>query len=436
MKPAEEIKRLFNEAKVTVSSEVSDRIITDSLRAYDNSNKVKTNVIVLNMWRIINIKNKTAKLAIASMIVIGIFGGMKYWGLRVNIATPVFANVIEEINKVYCASYRKTILLGDGTVFTAQYMINEFGVERCKYPQGGIAVYDRRTGKILQLIPGSKKAVITYKVGRDKGKGLINYLDWISNPHEESGLFKGQEEIDGKTVNLFVVEEDYRVTTMWVNHETNLPVRVERISFPHIDKDIIAPKMSLEVREFGGDGDSSIAISRTDTDGVQEKSTVVWSDFIWNPEFEKSLFSLNPPEGYSVEEYMFDVSDKGENDLIAALAFWTEMSEGMFPAKINDLGDSNKVKPMLIEKFDHNGDPNIELKQAAQQMDIMLKGLRFAQKLKVEQNWYYSGKDVQLGNADRPICWWKLQDSDDYRVIYGDLSIGDSSIIPEFNKLE
>jgi hypothetical protein len=39
--------------------------------------------------------------------------------------------------------------------------------------------------------------------------------------------------------------------------------------------------------------------------------------------------------------------------------------------------------------------------------------------------WQYVGEDVKLGDAKKPVCWWKLPDSKTYRVIYGDLSIRD-----------
>ena len=46
-------------------------------------------------------------------------------------------------------------------------------------------------------------------------------------------------------------------------------------------------------------------------------------------------------------------------------------------------------------------------------------------------NIYASGDGVRLGETNEPICWWKSEDTGNYRVIYGDLSIGDSSEIPQ-----
>ena len=38
---------------------------------------------------------------------------------------------------------------------------------------------------------------------------------------------------------------------------------------------------------------------------------------------------------------------------------------------------------------------------------------------------HYAGAGVQLGDARTAIMWWCLPDASTYRVIYGDLTIGD-----------
>jgi hypothetical protein len=133
---------------------------------------------------------------------------------------------------------------------------------------------------------------------------------------------------------------------------------------------------------------------------------------------------LTPPEGYTVEETQSDASEISEKDLVDTLALWAEMSDGKFPETINDLGDPNKVKPLLIKKFHIGGPPKQEFEQAYQQMTKMLRGLYFAQKQKVNGTWSYAGDGVNLGQTEIPVCWWKQKDSNEYRVIFGDLSIG------------
>jgi len=155
------------------------------------------------------------------------------------------------------------------------------------------------------------------------------------------------------------------------------------------------------------------------------------TDFVWNEELDPALFSLEPPEDYTLQEKQFDVSESGENGLTEALAFWTEMSGGSFPQKINELIDPNQINQMLIEKFDGEGDPSKEIYEAMKQANTIIKGVYFAFEKKADGTWGYAGGDVHLGEAEKVVCWWKPEDSQGYRVIYGDLSIGNSAEEPQ-----
>ena len=57
----------------------------------------------------------------------------------------------------------------------------------------------------------------------------------------------------------------------------------------------------MSERDFGGKGDNSSLLSLT-SGGVRDNKTVVWKDFVWNSELDESLFSMEPPEDYLVEE--------------------------------------------------------------------------------------------------------------------------------------
>jgi len=433
MRPAENIEKLIKDVPIDTSRESDKAVLADVLKALENTKETTSAKPEPNIWRII-MKSRITKVGAAAVIIIATLAGVHYFGLTVNMAAPAFADMMEQISKAHSVSYKQTIYTEDRVLPTTKHMVNEFGVACYINQHGGMAVYDRKSGKEVRLNPESKTALIIYKVGRDRGKGLINYLDWLSNLHEESAQFTGQEYIGDKKVNVFVVERDFRASirkrTIWVDPETDLPVRVELLDMPDPDKGIIVPKMSLDVRDFGGDWEDIKTIT-IKGDGVQDKRTVVKSNFVWDPELDESLFSLVPPEDYAIEELLYDVSDTGEDGLIKALAFWTEMSEGLFPSNINELGDPNKVKPMLIEKFDRDGDPKEEFDQAMKQMHQILKGLWFAQKCKVQGNWSYAGDKMRLGESDKPLCWWKSENSDTFRVIYGDLSLADSNEAPQ-----
>jgi len=53
----------------------------------------------------------------------------------------------------------------------------------------------------------------------------------------------------------------------------------------------------------------------------------------------------------------------------------------------------------------------------------MARGFVFFKLLKAENDWHYVGGNVKLGDAKSPVCWYRPDDSETYRVIYGDLSV-------------
>jgi hypothetical protein len=417
----DELKKLLTQLNIDSKPNPVHR---ENLRRQMLSAFNETNVSPWQKFARAILKNPITKLAAAAVIIIAVLVNIIHFDGSVNVTNAAFADVLQSIYKAKTVTYKETFHTKDGT-FTNEVMLTEAGIQRTVLPEGGIMIFDFCNGISLTITPATKSALLTRRVGRKRTGKLFSYLDWLSTLHEQSGKYVQQEEIDGKMTNKFICDQgEFYKITVWVDPETNLPVRVEKVSLPHPNKDIIMPQMSLSLADFGGNSDETHTYTICGIDGIQEKMTIVMSDFVWDADIDQSLFSLTPPEGYTVEEGQADVSEIGEKDLIDTLALWAEMSDGNFPEAINDLGDPNKVKPLLIKKFHIGGPPKEEFEQAYQQIEKMLRGLFFAQKQKVSGTWDYAGDGVSLGQTDIPVCWWKQEDSNEYRVIFGDLSIG------------
>ena len=413
------------------------------LKAIEHSGASKQTDI-LSIGRII-MKSRITKLAAAAVIIIVTLVTVHYFCGPVDIAALALANIVKEISNARTVIYKETFYPGESREYTTTEMINESGIRRTERPNGYIVISDFSTGKQLELFQKRKKAILTQRVGRPRRKKLYNHIGWLSmilevikfaeeredyivdeqgNYTVDEGVwYVGKKEVDGKMADVFVLKRPFEQITVWIDTDTNLPVRVKEVNRANPNKDIITPYMALSIKDFGGEENESRGIGMGSSGGIQKEMTSVMSDFVWNTELDESLFSLEPPEGYTIEERQFDVSEMGENGLVQALKFWTEMSGGMFPSKINDLGDPNIIRPMLIAKFDRDGDPAKELDQAMKQLHIVLKGLLFAQKMKVDGIWYYAGDGVKLGDADAPVCRWRSKGLKKYRVIYGDLRL-------------
>jgi hypothetical protein len=154
------------------------------------------------------------------------------------------------------------------------------------------------------------------------------------------------------------------------------------------------------------------------------------TDFVWDQELDPSIFTFEPSEDWEVIERQHQTSEIGKDDFIKAFSFWTEMTGGQFPEKINDLMDPNLLNPMLIEKYNIGGDPNKQFEQARKQAIIVIRGLYFAQKKKAANNWYYAGAVAKFGDSDTPVAWWQNEEDGSWTVIYADLSIGKTNEPP------
>jgi len=384
------------------------------------------------LWgNILTMKN-ISKIAAGIVLIVGI-GALIAVLTSSNGGSVALADVLAQIQKARTVTYKQTFHTEKQPPFTVETMLMEPDRMRSVFSYGQIIISDYNQSISLQLIPQQKRALITERVKRPTTTRIFNRLEWISTLHDKNSEYIGQEDINGQITNVFVVKREFQKTTVWADPQTNLPVKVEQIDFPHPNKDIIMPTMTLNLGDFGGDSNVATAISISGDRGIQKKMTVVYSDFVWNSDLDPALFSLEPPEDYTVEKTQFDASSPNEDKLIETLRLYTDMSGGQFPARINDLVNCQEL---LIKKYDKDGPPKQEWQQALETMNIILKGLHFAQQLKAQNNWNYAGKDAKLGDKDTAIIWYRPKDSQDYRIIYGDLTVKDVAAgeLPEPNE--
>jgi hypothetical protein len=389
----------------------------------DGRKKISSSISITK----IILHSRITKLTAAAAVIAVLFFSLHRYGRSIDGSGAAWADVIEQICKAHSVTYKETFECDDINLvppLVTQCAMNDRGVTRKTYSWGNVMIDDWSRGIQLQIEPKEKKARLTRYVGRPANFAIFNRFDWLSSGQTEHCKFAGQVKINGKVTNLFIDEDktNFQTVTIWVDPETDLPIQVKCVLIPNPDPNTNVPNISLSNADFGGDGRRGGAVG-----GSRSKSTTLMSDFVWNAELEESLFSTTPPEGFSIEESQIKASEPAENDLVDSLAFWSEMSDGSFPTTINDLADANKIREMLIMKFDENGDPDKEMRRAFEKANIMINGLVFARRQRDKGNWYYAGDNVKLGDSDKPVCWWKKEGSDQFRVIYGDFTIGDAN---------
>lgn len=421
MRPTEKkIENLLQKLNDQTSPDLDRRTLDDCFLEMDVQRTSPVS-IGQHLWRII-MKNPITKFSIAAMLFIAVILGVNLIpGL--NTQAQAFANIMDNVYNANSVRYEWTISKENWSHgYTC--MINDLCVKRTDVHDGDTLMHDFKTGSHFQLYNGTKHAVLTRRIGDNQAKHPFHYLDWISKMHKKNAEFVGTEELDGKTLNLYSEKLEFEETKIWVDPQTDLPYRIVIESFPNDTVPVKPPSLVTYEKDFGGTGGYTYSVSAGNKwTGVQERQTQVFSDFEWNVQLDDSLFAFEAPEGYTFEEKkVVPQNNKDRQWLVESLSFWTEMSDGRFPDDISDLIDQEKVRALLIKKYNKNGDPKSEMEQAIEQMKVMVEASMFVQECIVHNVWTYNGQGVVYGDLETPVCWWQTGE-DTYTVLYGDLTL-------------
>jgi len=398
MSSAEKIKKLFAKSKVTVNSKVDDRIVSDALTAFNESEQTKSVSAEPNTWRMIMNKTMT-KVAAAAAIIAIVVVGMHYLGVSPDGAGVVWADVLrnmeasqtvtftldaEYYDETYGCYWRK------GTVKIKEPIRRFDGINgfRSKYGQSGeetmIGMMDlSRQNRLLELYP-LKKCAFTADYHGDNPT-LLTYDGLKKDFHDEAEENLGEMEISGRKAVGFRIVKDNKEIIVWADPDTALPIQIE---------------------------------SKAD-DGTE---TLTLTNITFGVELDDQLFDMTVPDdclamNMSTEEFTipFELTEKY---LVEGLKIAAGHRGGKFPtyfgrgrpskeARDKHMEESSRIVPPIEDDF-----------------AIMLAQEYFV-RLPKGSEWQYVGEDVKLGDAKKLVCWWKTPESKTYRVIYGDLSIRD-----------
>ncbi len=374
------------------------------------------------------------RMAIAAVLVAGLAGLFAYWRPDVpplaEQAHADYVAMLREISRTKSVSYAKLIdIEGHGSMTMYQTVLRG-GLMRSVWDTGGIVIDDYAEGLQLQLNPERKRAYLSRMV-HDERSRLMNYADWIGSLHNRKAVYSGQEELDGRIVDVYQADKPYEKWTVWVDPQRNLPVRVRKVKLPYTDRDIRPPTLRMYAPEDFGYTEEDLGpavhigygISAGRSGLMGQKSTIIWTDLKWNVDVDPSQFQIEvPPDYIVVDEIDFGDWVPSPEALVETLRFWAEMSDGRFPENVNALGDAT---PKIVAKYKGTASPKEVMQRAHETLGLVVNGMAFAQTLRIEDNWYYAGRTVRLGEGDKPLAWWFEEDTNTWRVIYGDLHMAD-----------
>lgn len=301
---------------------------------------------------------------------------------------------------------------------------------------GQAVIMDNSKKKALIIKPGQTSAVEIDLTSMPTGRWQLILVDLLRSLPEEVDEALGKKQLDGRTVQGFRVikrGDGYKFTDdIWIDARTDELVRMEIVN------------------------------------GMDGGSRTILSDFQFDVNLDKSLFSTDLPKDFKGKRtYLNTETPKPtEGDFIDFLiqSVETFSLDGCFPPAVNIEDFSRAMKEANAKKADEAAKGRTVKSMTPAERDAwykslekkykeseenrkrteerikkvrptrknserggmaMVQGMRFASTMKPENDFHYAGKGVQLGDAKTPIAWWKPDGAQTYRVIHGDLSIRD-----------
>jgi hypothetical protein len=181
--------------------------------------------------------------------------------------------------------------------------------------------------------------------------------------------------------------------------------------------------------EIGTDFPVRIEIEGIVSGGQMEMSMVI-DDFQWNVDLDPALFVPDIPSDYTSQEMKVEAN---EDTAINGLKLFAELTDGRYPSNLALLTLIKEITEELTKKY---GIKIIEKQDeyTSTLTDILQAGSFYAQLAGAEKEAVYYGDSVTSENPEAVLLRWKVSDNE-YRIIFGDLSVG-SATAEELANLE
>ncbi|HUV41216.1 MAG TPA: hypothetical protein VMW23_05470 [Sedimentisphaerales bacterium] len=359
----------------------------EEFESYSTESKDHSQAETVSIWRII-MKSRITKIATAAIIIIAVMIGINQFGGPINMSSAAFAEVVQQVRNARTVTFTTEVQMGQ-QIMRIENTRKEPGLKRALMPGGLVFISDLARKKSISINHSEKQ----YTEMDLENAQIQDFFEDMRTLPDRANEVLAKKEMDGRIVQGFRVIEHGIDAICWIDVQAGDLIRIEG-QFPN------APN-----------------------------TRIVATDFKFDVELDDALFSLIPPDGYAPKEPpKIDRSEVNCQDLINLLRWWATNVEGgafppsLEPAEFAKVGSEMK-KDGKVSQFGGTKDEKM------QQMMKLTRGIQFAMMMKPKNDWHYTGKGVELGDVNTAICWYRPQDSETYRVIYGDLTVKD--VAPE-----
>jgi hypothetical protein len=363
-------------------------------------------------WERIRHMNWMIRFAIAAAVVLAVTFPATWWLRTDSRSGTAFGQVLDHVRsarsvRLHLRIEQKGQPPMDSTLYTSGQSTRQ------EETSGRVTISNAAAGESLILIPAERKAILTtlakpHDPNAAESTDPLDLLERLKALREGAEVSLGTQEIDGQTALGFKVQKAGVQWTIWAGARSRLPLRVE-----------------YYVPLF--------------------EATFVMTDFVFDVAMDPAIFSLTPPTGYAVEERNsqgvwvvtdsngalgdkrvevgMDFSTATETDLTDYLRMSADRNGGVFSHDFL----LAPVQDATSALTDGQGDKKAQADAGSLVVKYM-RAIRYFGKLQAEaergQVWEV-GEGVKLGDASRAILVWKLSGANQYRGVFGDLSIRD-----------
>ncbi len=354
------------------------------------------------------------KLAVAAAVIIAVSLGIHFFtGQGPSVTCCAWAEIADRVEQIQAYICRTHITqsggpLPEGTqdMEMETYASSEYGFRIDTFTDGNLSMrmYMKPEEKLMVTVVPQAKQYMRMLMDdeqlddwrRQSQDPRYMVTGFVSDEYAELGKDTiGGIEVKGiEMVNpqAFQGVYDSFVGRLWVDVETELPVRMET------EAEIVVGEEQIQ-------------------------QTMVMDGFEWHVDLGPEVFEPNIPDDYKLIEVKIPAQDEGS--AVEALRLFAEISGGKYPTKLDMMTIMTESMQALMETMaiDPNSEPAEEQAQelASKVMPLYGSFMFYSKLLQEGKDPVYYGDVVTPDDGDAVLLRWKVSDSE-YRVIWGDLT--------------
>jgi outer membrane lipoprotein-sorting protein len=317
-------------------------------------------------------------------------------------SSNAFAEVVEQFKKLRACTYKLSTVIEGAPTMEFRVSYKEPGhmrmdVSSLLAPNAATSIIDSNRKKLVTLVHSTKQCItndLTGEAGAPQISGLSLFEDLRRIPATGAEAV-GSRQIGAVTASGFRINMSGANFVIWADPAAGKPLLVE--------------------------------YEMANAKGMKGQM----SEFNFDAQLDDSLFSLDPPAGYTVtNSQALKMTGPSEEAFLLFLRKSAERMQGdLFPETVDpaQMAKSAYNPAEMAKMVKAMKKPAVAptLEDTMKQAQEMTPGLMFVMQMAPANDFHYAGKGIALGNAQKPIAWYKPTGAQNYRVIYGDLSVRD-----------